>query len=54
MGALGRVELPTNGLGNKGFHPSLNWLSNLRTGRHSKAEEITSFGSYLATHLATR
>ena len=30
--APGRVELPTNGLGNRGFHPSLIWLMNLRVG----------------------
>jgi hypothetical protein len=30
MEALGRVELPTNGLGNKGFHPLLNRFSDLQ------------------------
>ena len=30
--APGRVELPTNGLGNKGFHPLLSWLIHLRVG----------------------
>ena len=32
MEALGRVERPTNGLGNWGFHPHLNGLSSLRNG----------------------
>jgi len=32
MEALGRVELPTNGLGNKGFHPHPNRLSDLQSG----------------------
>ena len=30
--APGRVELPTNGLGNEGFHPLLSWLIHLRVG----------------------
>ena len=38
MEALGRVELPTNGLGNKGFHPSLNRISHLQT------DSVRSFG----------
>jgi len=32
MEALGRVELPTNGLGNMGFHPHPNRLSHLQGG----------------------
>jgi hypothetical protein len=32
MEAPGRVELPTNGLGNKGFHPLLSWLIHFRVG----------------------
>jgi hypothetical protein len=30
--APGRVELPTNGLGNRGLQPSLSWLITLRVG----------------------
>jgi len=33
VGAPGRVELPTNGLGNWGFPLHLNCVSNLRIGR---------------------
>ena len=54
MEALGGVEPPTNGLGNTGLHLHLSWLSYLRVGfPHRDLGEITSIGSYLATHLAT-
>jgi len=54
MGAPGGVEPPTNGLGNRGFHPSLNRIINLQVGLGwPNRIWITSNGGYLATHLAT-